>query len=155
MLFLNHNKGEIMSENALQSLNLQQKKYIHKHKEDPDFVGYQDKIRSIVGTPIEIEFDWNTVAQGLLTDSFDNMFLNNGNNIKEWFLQNFENGLKMLCADSLSKETFGSKIKKVKFIHDREGSLKINNDTLIFAANLHGNGSPSKESVNEFLNENL
>tara|TARA_B110001454_G_scaffold219179_1_gene250838 strand:- start:129309 stop:129746 length:438 start_codon:yes stop_codon:yes gene_type:complete len=136
-------------------LNLQQKRYIQQHKENADFINYHTKISAIAGGTVNIEFDWATVEQGLLTDSFENMFLNNGNNIREWFLQNFEEGLKKVCTDQMSKDAFRDKIKKVKFIHDREGKLTLENDTLVFAANLHGNGCPGPDSVKSFLEENL
>lgn len=136
-------------------LNLQQKRYIQQHKENEDFKNYHTKIAAIAGGPIEIEFDWASVEQGLLTDSFENMYLNNGNNIREWFLLNFEEGLKRVCIDDMSKEAFRDTIKKVKFIHAREGALTLENDTLVFAANLHGNGCPGPDSVKSFLEENL
>ncbi len=144
-----------MSENSTKPLNLQQKKYIQKHKEDPDFTGYQAKISAILGSPVEIEFDWETVGTALATDSYQNMYLNNGNNIKEWFLLNFENGMNAFCTDSMSKDAFKEKIRKVKFIHHSEAALKIENSQLIYCANLHGGGSPGKDMIVEFLNENL
>ena len=144
-----------MSDAAPQKLNLNQKRYIQQHKDDPDFKGYQDKIRGIVGGNIEVEFDWASVEQGLLTDTFENMFLNNGNNIKEWFLLNFEEGLKLVCKDQIGKEAVQEVVKKVKFMHVRDAKLTLENGTLVFGANLHGNGCPGKDYVRDFLNENL
>ena len=136
-------------------LNLNQKRYIQQHKENSDFINYHTKITAIAGGNIEIEFDWATVEQGLLDDSFENMFLNSGNNIREWFLKNFEEGLKQVCIDQMSKDAFRDKIKKVKFIHAIEGKLSLENGTMVFAANLHGNGCPGADSVKSFLEENL
>lgn len=136
-------------------LNLQQKKYIEQHKGSADFIEYSKKISTLVGSDIKIIFDWDSVAQGLVTDSWGNMFLNNGNNIKEWFLINFEEGLKITCGDKLGKEAFVESIKEVVFKHGNEPHLSIKNGVLTFIGNLHGNGSPGKDTVADFFKENL
>jgi hypothetical protein len=144
-----------MSAEPQQKLNLQQRKYIQGHKDHPDFTGYQDKIRGIVGSNIEVEIDWASVEQGLIADSYQNMYLNNGNNIKEWFLLNLEEGIKLICQDKLGKEAVQETIKKIRLVHAPSPSLKMENGIFTVEASLHGGGSYGKEGIKDFLNENL
>lgn len=144
-----------MSAAPQQKLSLQQRKYIQQHKDSPDFIGYQDKIRGIVGSNVEVEIDWASVEQGLLTDTYENMYLNNGNNIKEWLLLNLEEGMKLTCQDKMAKEAVQETIKKIILRHASSPELKIENGVFIVAASLHGGGSYDKESIKSFLLENL
>lgn len=138
-----------------ESLNLNQRRYIAAHQESPEFTGFQDKIRAIVGAPITVVVDWDSVGAALLSDSFNNMALNNGNNIRDYFLKNCEEGIALVCKDKFGCEAFAEKIKQVTLRHMNEARLEIVGNELIFGANLHGNGSPSKEMTSDFLSEKL
>ena len=134
------------------SLNLAHKRVLQNLQNDSYVKSFSQTIQQIVGYPVQIEIDWASVEA---TVDPNYVFMNEARNIKEWFFTNLEAGLKIVCADSLGKDSLKGSIQIIKIFNTDNPGISIDKGTLLFGCSLRGNGSPGPDTIKDFLETSL